>query len=640
MAKSRGRTRIQKPQPNARGKRAAAVPTAIEDRSESRTEVHPFDALLAFALACIVGSLFWVTAARDIVVGDTGDFLTTGATLGVAHPPGYPLLVLLAHGFGLLPIGAPAFRMNLIAVVSGAITVGLVFSTVRRLGPGRWAAVVAALALALNPLFWEWSLAIEAFPLNNALAALLIYFMVRWEAEPERTRFLVAAALAGGLGAANHLTIVFLIPFVAVVAWRKRHAIGISAALLCGAAIVLGLTPYLYVPWAASRHPFLNWGNVASAHDLLRLFLRSDYGTGRLVAAGSSPGSPWDRLSVLRASFTLVEGTLVVVGAARAYLRMRWYFWACLTSFAVAGPIFVAYANIDVGIEQFLWAFGRFLLLPHVIVAPLVAFGVVACADIIATALRRVEPNVVTASFAACLTLILALSGVLHFKAADQRQNHLAATFARDVLATLEPNAVLLARGDEVVFPVAYAQAVGRARPDVTLVMLGLLSSYPWYITQLRQRDPGLVIPFDRYDPGRPTATLRALVDANPGRQFALVGAPTDASLSRSYWLYRRGLVEQIEPLSTDIGLDQASNENERLLGLYRIPDASKVRRNTFEIGILAKYAAAPKFMGSQHATMHLDRQAEAWYRRALRIDPNDAEAREAVEKLTATTSR
>jgi hypothetical protein len=93
-------------------------------------------------------------------------------------------------------------------------------------------------------------------------------------------------------------------------------------------------------------------------------------------------------------------------------------------------------------------------------------------------------------------------------------------------------------------------------------------------------------------------------------------------------------LVEQIEPMSKDIGLDVAAQENERLANLYRLPDPSKVRRKTFEISILAKYERGPASMAKQFELARLDRQAEVWYRRALAIDPDDVEIRQALDKL------
>jgi hypothetical protein len=91
--------------------------------------------------------------------------------------------------------------------------------------------------------------------------------------------------------------------------------------------------------------------------------------------------------------------------------------------------------------------------------------------------------------------------------------------------------------------------------------------------------------------------------------------------------------------MTKDVGLDAAAQENERLLQMYRLPDPSTVRQNTFEIAILAKYAAGPASMGDQFALAHLDRQAQAWYGRALAINPNADGIRQAMAKLTGRTS-
>src|ERR1044071_1911086 len=75
------------------------------------------------------GLLYGATAARDIVVGDTPEFITAAITLGVPHGPGYPLFTMLGYLFTLLPTGPLPFRVNLLAAVCSAITVGMVYFT-------------------------------------------------------------------------------------------------------------------------------------------------------------------------------------------------------------------------------------------------------------------------------------------------------------------------------------------------------------------------------------------------------------------------------------------------------------------------------------------------------------------------------
>lgn len=92
--------------------------------------------------------------------------------------------------------------------------------------------------------------------------------------------------------------------------------------------------------------------------------------------------------------------------------------------------------------------------------------------------------------------------------------------------------------------------------------------------------------------------------------------------------------------MARDIGIDEAARENDRLMGSYHPPKASEIRRNTFEISFLQKYARAAAAMGDQYATQHLDTQAEMWYRRALAIDPESEDVQAALSRLSNKTAR
>src|SRR5712692_1900360 len=87
----------------------------------------------AIAVTAIAGTLYFLTAARDIVVGDSPELITAAATLGVGHPPGYPLFTILGHTFALLPVGPIPFRVNLLSVICDAIAVGIVYLIGNRL---------------------------------------------------------------------------------------------------------------------------------------------------------------------------------------------------------------------------------------------------------------------------------------------------------------------------------------------------------------------------------------------------------------------------------------------------------------------------------------------------------------------------
>ena len=608
-------------------------PSAVTKATTGPVELARSDLRTLFvglAVVAATSSVYLLTAARDIVVGDSPEFVTVAVTLGVAHPPGYPLLTILGHLFSLLPIGPIPFRVNLLAVVCSTLTVLFVYATAWRLTASRVAAAAAGLLLAFNPLFWSWSLVIEAFPLNNLLAAALIYLLVVWQERPERATPLILAGFVGGLGMSNHQTIALLLPAVLFVLWRHREVLLARRWILpaCAGASLLGLLPYVYLPWAAANHAPMSWGNITSFGDLVDHFLRRDYGTGQLV---SSPdyqgGSPVQRIGLLLESFGPAEGLLLVLGAVQAYRQHRWYFWFALLAFLFTGPAFVAYANVNMSIPILLFVVERFFLLAHVVAAPLFALGLVLVVQV-AMGLARDRQRLVENAVIAGVILLALLRVGISYDAVDQSDNHVARWFAEDVLSTLEPDSILLAGGDETVMPVSYIE---HYRTDVTLVMLGLLPAH-WYIPQLRESYPELVVPFNRFD--RQVGTTKALVDANPNRTFGVIWSAPDDSLSSSYWYYSRGLVLKLLPMATDVTLDQMTAENVQLLQAYRLPAMIKIKSKSFERAILYQYAMAPFRVGEEYEHGQVYSGARAWYERALSIDPELGPARWRLTQL------
>lgn len=571
----------------------------------------------------VASVLYWQTAAREIVVGDSAEFATIALSGGVAHPPGYPLLILLARLFSWLPVGTPVFRVNLVSVAAGVAAAGLVVLIARRLGASRLGAGIAGLMVAIQPLVWEWSLTIEAFALNAALATAIVYFVVRWQQKPERTSYLVLAAFFGGLASSNHHTIVFLVPSIVLLLWWHRDLLLARPKVLaaCVAAILAGLLPYLYILWASAGDPVLNWGSIRTFGQLVNHFLRVDYGTFSMSAVDQKFGSPLERLQVLASSFTLLEAVLLPVGAVIAFARARWFFWFTLLSFGLAGPGFIAYANVTTeGVGP--WILGHFLTLPHVLIAPFAALGVTFLSEQLTQRIPSTKSWLSQSIIGFTCVILGVISVMRHYERINQRDNNLASSFAEDILTSLPPRTVLLASEDVVVLPITYLQAVEKKRPDVTLVMLGLLQGGEDYISQLRRRHPDLVLPFNRYDRNSTSANSKALIDANPGRQFAIIGRALDSTLFTNYWTYQHGLVNMLLPTATDITLHQAEADFRRLVSTFRLPDRKKVKSGTYEDRILAVYGQPFLRLARQYRRAGMNAAADSLTTRGAQFDP------------------
>ena len=591
------------------------------------------DFAVAGAVAVLTAAVYGATAARDIILGDTPELMTAAVTLGVAHPPGYPLLTMLGHLFSLLPFGALPFRVNLLAVVCGVAAVVFVYFTALRLTGNRAASSCAALVLAFSPLIWSWSLVTEVFPLNNALAAAMIYSLVSWYGQPERTGFLVAASFLGGLGLANQQTIVLLGPAALLVLWSRRKQLLARPLVLAisAAALLLGLLPYAYLAWAAGRHPLMNWGDPSSLMNLFAVITRKHYGT---ATATPDPtyrgGSAFDRLLALGASFGVLAGLLSLAGFVMAWRRLRWYFWFSLIALLLTGPFFAAYAsvNISVGLAKFM--FERFFLLAQVAAAPLMAFGVLGVAAALGRVVSRLRPYAVTV--VSCAALLIVLWGVVaNYRDVDLSRDHLARQFAEDIFTSLPRGSILLLNGDEVIMPLTYLQQAERYRPDVALIAFPFLFT-DWYLPQLRRQYPDLAIPFQRYD-GR-SGTIRALLEANPGRRLAVDGVVSESSLAPHYWYHQHGLVNLIEPISKDVGIDELISETRNLLQRYRPPSPSAIKSNSLEPSLLAHYATPSYVVAKECREVHDTKCAIEWYQRTLEQEPALTDVRDVLRQL------
>src|SRR4051794_25085412 len=87
---------------------------------------------LGVALASLL--VYLRTLCRTIYVGDSGELAAAVHVLGIPHPPGYPLYVLLGKLFSMLvPIGKPALRLNLFSAVCASASSLFLFFTLREL---------------------------------------------------------------------------------------------------------------------------------------------------------------------------------------------------------------------------------------------------------------------------------------------------------------------------------------------------------------------------------------------------------------------------------------------------------------------------------------------------------------------------
>ena len=172
--------------------------------------------LVTAALLFVVSFALYIrTLAPSLLYGDSAEFQTVAYTLGIGHPTGYPVYILLARVFTLIPAGDIAYRVNLFSAFCAALTVALAYLIIRKLGGKTIPAIYGSLVLMLVPLFWKHASIAEIYAPSAACLAFILFAVLHWK-ETNNPRWLFTAGFMGGLSLGIHTTVALAAPAVMV----------------------------------------------------------------------------------------------------------------------------------------------------------------------------------------------------------------------------------------------------------------------------------------------------------------------------------------------------------------------------------------------------------------------------------------
>jgi hypothetical protein len=187
-------------------------------------------ALLRNLIRCVIFGLVLTIPLLNAPSGslgfaDAAEFALCVELGSVAHPPGFPGYILLAHGFVALmsqlmgTIDALVVFSALCMALASLLLFRITESICTTVFPGESSTrrILVATASSLAPItgatLWHWSHAVEVYTLQVLFSCMLLHGIVLRQEGNVRSGSLWAG-LAIGLGLANHhLSMVFLLPF-------------------------------------------------------------------------------------------------------------------------------------------------------------------------------------------------------------------------------------------------------------------------------------------------------------------------------------------------------------------------------------------------------------------------------------------
>jgi hypothetical protein len=243
-------------------------------------EAPPYRVALAAAGLVLLG--YVLTLAPTVTFWDAGEFIAAAKTLGIPHPPGTPLFVMIAHVWALMfPIGEYAVRTDLLSAILSAAAAGLFFliahESIRGLtldlppGTARPLRLGGATASALLGAFtftnWQNSNETEVYAVATFTIAAMGWLAHVWRVHrgtPRAPRMLLLIVYLAGVSIGNHLL-----------------------ALLAGPAVVMFMVSTLRnAPALDAAQRRTEWGQVAVVAGVWALLIGTGLGSRGLILVG------------------------------------------------------------------------------------------------------------------------------------------------------------------------------------------------------------------------------------------------------------------------------------------------------------------------------------------------------------------
>ena len=525
-------------------------PIAMATSTTTELDYRP-SYMAALGVSLVALALYLLTLSPSTAMWDTSEYIAAAYTLGLPHPPGNPLFVIIGRVFSLVPIaGSVAARINILAAICSAVSAGMWFLITERVlvtwFAARWQRIVggalAALIGATAFTVWNQSVVNEkVYTVSLVGIAVISWLMIRWSDDPDgrrADRLLVLVAYLCGLGYANHMAGMLAAPAVglAVLIVRPRTIFRWKLLLACAVMLFVGLTPFATQPIRAAYFPAINEGEPTACRTKLELSCTFSKGTYEAFSYNFNRGQYGKPdLSDRQASFpdqlgmywmyfkwqwirdahgdhpfaqALLAATFLVLGLFGGWVhyqrdrRSFWYFGSLMFTMSL---VLIYYLNFKLGASQdagsqaphevrdrdyfFLWSFSAW----GVWAALGLVFVWESLASLIGTESVKSGRETLTVPkpeawrYSSPVLLVAVIPLFANWHWASRAGHRDTADFAADLLNSVEPYGVLVTVGDNDTFPLWYAQEVEGIRRDVVVANTSLLNT-DWYVRQIIRR--------------------------------------------------------------------------------------------------------------------------------------------------------
>ncbi|HMR92978.1 MAG TPA: DUF2723 domain-containing protein, partial [Chitinophagaceae bacterium] len=239
--------------------------------------------LTGWAVFLVALATYMLTREARGSLWDCGEFVATAKNVGLPHPPGAPLFVLLGRFFIIL-FGDNALTaanaVNFMSALASAATILFLFWCVthfarkmfvsageqltgQQLFTTMAAGVVGALAYTFSDSFWYSAVEGEVYALSSFFTAIVFWVMLKWEHADEQAgtdtfararsdRWIVLLFFLMGLSIGVHLLNLLTIPAIVMIYYYRRYQASTKGAIIAFlvGCVITGLVQVIIIQYS------------------------------------------------------------------------------------------------------------------------------------------------------------------------------------------------------------------------------------------------------------------------------------------------------------------------------------------------------------------------------------------------------
>ncbi len=468
--------------------------TISDPKNNTGLLIPAFSSLLFF---CIL----LTTVPPSVFHGDSGETITAAFTLGIQHPPGYPLFTLLGKIFCMFPLGDVSFRVYLLSLFLAMIDFWLIYfvflKILKIIGYSQHSSLLSLYPSAVfiaGYTIWDQATTAKGgiYTLNiffTLIISLILIELYSTRSYKYRLKLFYLFSFLFGLGLGDHhMSQFIMLPGYVFLVYASGFYKNLKLKNYITAFFffLIAVIIYIYLPVRA-KEAYLNWGDPSTLKNFYQTLTRWQYSRGEITSSLiNSMRQIFKFFSSNIIEFAVSGSVFIIAGLYLLFKKEKNLFIYMLYNPAVFLLFTAVYLNLSV---DRLYIMETYITPAYFPMSIFLGIGILWMAE----KTSGLFPKKHLMEFIFFLAVLLPQL-LLFYPRLDKSRYYYAYDYNRNMLLSVEDNGILFATGDGIIFPMWYLRYVKHYRTDVTLVGTAVLPMR-WVRDNIKTQNPFISMP-------------------------------------------------------------------------------------------------------------------------------------------------